>query len=152
MIETNGMKIPTDIVKSSWGDDQKLSETNYFETDYYQLGLYYLCQFCGNWDLLVTPKASELIEAAEGARGVIITRGLLEGDDTFQIRFVDDEEYPYIIMIKADFVGVPPEKSTNAIEGNSFRIHLNKIGNTPVVLENVIYNDVEILPWVPKID
>ena len=39
MIEANGMKIPTDMVMCSWGDDQKLTKTNYFETDYYQLGL-----------------------------------------------------------------------------------------------------------------
>jgi len=152
MIEANGMKIPTDTVLCSWGDDQKLEKTNYFQTDYYQLGLFYLCQFCGNWDLLVTSNASELIEAAAGSRGVIITRGLLEGKDTFQIRFVDDEEYPYLVMIEADFVGFPPERSKDTVEGVSFRIHQDKVGNTPIVMKNVIYNDVETLPWVPRID
>ena len=152
MRKADGMQIPTDIVTISWNDDQTLEKTNYFETDYYQLDLYYLCQFCGNWDLLVTPNASELIEAAASSRGVIITRGLLEGNDTFQIRFVDDEEYPYMVMIEADFVGFPPESSKDAIKGISFRIHQNKVGNTPVVLKNVIYNEVETLPWVPQID
>jgi len=152
MIEAKGMKIPTDIVTVSWADDQSLKETNYFETDYYQLGLYYLCQFCGNWDLLVSSKASELIEAASGSRGVIITRGLLEGNDTFQIRFVDDEEYPYMVMIKADYVGFPPEKSIDLVKGKVFKIHQNKVGNIPVVLENVFYNDIETLPWIPRID
>jgi hypothetical protein len=147
------MQIPTDIVSISWSDDQNLEKTNYFETDYCQLGLYYLCQYCGNWDLLAPTNAAEFIEVAAGSRGVIITRGLLEGKDTFQLRFVDDEEYPYMLMIEADFVGFPPERTTtDAIKGISFRIHKNKVGNTPIVMENVIYNEVETLPWVPRID
>jgi len=152
MIESDGMQIPTDMVTVSWGDDQNLSKTNYFETDYCQLGIYYLCQFCGNWDLLVSAKATELIEAAGSSRGVIITRGILEGTDTFQIRFVDDEEYPYMIMIEVDFVGFPPEKSEKPVNGEKFSIHQNEVGNTPVVLKNVIYNEVDNLPWVPKLD
>ena len=102
--------------------------------------------------MLAPKNAAELIEAAAGSRGVIITRGLLQGKDTFQVRFVDDEEYPYIIMIEVDFVGFPPEKSPDAINGILFRIHQNKVGNTPVVLENVVFNEVETLPWVPRID
>ena len=45
MIESDGMQIPTDIVTVSWGDDQNLMKTNYFETDYCQLGIYYLSYF-----------------------------------------------------------------------------------------------------------
>jgi len=152
MIEENGMKIPTDMVTVSWGDDQNLSKTNYFETDYCKLGIYYLCQYCGNWDLLIPSKATELIEAAGNSRGIIITRGLYEGNDTFQLRFVDDEEYPYMVMIEVDFVGFPPEKSEKPVDGVQFSIHQNKVGNTPVVLKNVIYNEVDTLPWVPKLD
>jgi len=55
-------------------------------------------------------------------------------------------------MIEVDFVGFPPEKSVDAVKGISFRIHQNKVGNTPIVLKNVIFNEVETLPWVPRID
>ena len=151
-MEENGMKIPTEAVMINWDGDINLTKTNYFETDYYQLGIHYLCQFCDNWDLLVPSDSAELIEVAGNSRGVIITRGLLEGYDTFQLRFVDDEENPYIIMIDADFVGYLPDKSDKPVKGIQFRIHQNEVGNTPVVLKNVIYNEVDTLPWVPKLN
>jgi len=157
MIEAAGMKIPTDMVTFSWEKDHNLSSTNYFETDYYQLGLCCLCHSCGHWELLVPDEEVkseifELIEAAAGSRGVIITRGLNKGIDTFQIRFVDDDEYPYLVMIETNFVFYPPEKTERLVRGTVFRIHQGKLGNTPVIIRNIVYNCVDTLPWVPRVE
>ena len=150
MKEIDEMIIPEDTVFINWDGDINLTMTNYFATKYYQNGIHYLCHFGEYWDLLLPIDSSEVIEAASNSRGVIITRGFLEGYDTFQIRFVDEEEHPYVIMVDADFVGYLPDKTERPVLGKQFRIHQDKLGNTPVVLNNVFYNEAGTLPWVPE--
>lgn len=79
-----------------------IARTNYFDTHHARHGLYYLNWNAGAARLLVPDSAVPALEDMRTTkRSVIVTRGMLDGMDAYELFFDDDSQDPFSVTADA---------------------------------------------------
>jgi hypothetical protein len=101
---------------------QKLQDTNYFESEWAQLGAIFVSINAGAIRLLIPPALTRVIDEMSSAREVVFTRGAVSDQKKFgrgrrlalEIMFEDGSKAPLMMVIGVDQVdrfpaaGLPP--------------------------------------------
>jgi len=119
-------------------------ETTYFDTEICSKGFYYLVHKNDKYFLLLPKwKEKELNEMQTGNH-VVITRGKLEGKDSFEIVFNDNTENPYAVLLRDEqFTRITPLK-----EGwnGTLYVYSGDIDECRLIFYNVYYRIKDNIP------
>jgi hypothetical protein len=119
-------------------------ETTYFDTEICSKGFYYLVHKNDKYFLLLPKwKEKELNEMQTGNH-VVITRGKLEGKDSFEIVFNDNSENPYAVLLRDEqFTRLTPLK-----EGwnGTLYVYSGDIDECRLIFYDVYYRIKDTIP------
>ncbi len=80
-------------------EDQKVVKTNFWDTQKAKEGYFYLSWNAGAARLLIPDNQQVVIKEMKTAKEVIISRGILQGEDALELLFEDNTDCPFSIHI-----------------------------------------------------
>jgi hypothetical protein len=83
-------------------DGPKLINTSYFESEWTQQGLAFLSWNAGAARLLIPDALINYLEDMKDCKYVVISHGLLNGNDAYEIMFEDESQSPFCLHISVD--------------------------------------------------
>ncbi len=81
---------------------QQITDTNYWNHDYCKKGYFFLSWNAGACRLLVPDDQKNNITEMETGKEIIISRGLLNGKESYEILFEDFSDSPFSIHVGTD--------------------------------------------------
>lgn len=85
---------------------QDIEQTSYWETDLAKKGIFFVSTNAGAVRLLVPPKQKGAIKDIKTGKKVVISKGIMAGQETLEILFEDNSNNPFVIYMGVNYMGV----------------------------------------------
>lgn len=88
---------------------QDINETSYWETDQAKKGIFFASINAGAIRLLVPQKQMSVIEDIKTGETVIISKGIMSGQETLEVIFEDHSNSPFVIYMGFNQIDLVPQ-------------------------------------------
>jgi hypothetical protein len=130
-------------------DGQKITKTNYWQSEHAENGYFYVSVNAGCYRLLVPHSKQNEIAEMKTASSVVISRGQWNGKDAFEIMFEDNTSSPFCLyIVAAQWDRLPLDSDT----GRKGVFHVYFGGEIVLRFDEVYYRKVEKLPCLKKVE
>ena len=131
-------------------DNEKIAETNYWETELSQHGIFYMTLNAGYYRLLVPETDVNFVKEVLNASRVIISQGNTDqldppNDNAFEVVFEDGTDNPYALLMRRDNWDRNPAVEDTGWNGK-MAIYYKTYKEPVLLFDKVFYRRVDTLP------
>jgi len=142
----------TAFVAKIVNDGPKITETNYWESEYAKYGFLYMSINAGCYRLLIPKFREDFLKEMATAKDVVISRGPSPNTnppkaDAFEILFDDHTDSPFSIVMGPEQWDRIPSDSDHGWKGK-VHIYFDKSKGPVMEFYDLYYRRVKKLPWL----